>query len=193
SGWVGLPLEEYVLYELHPGTFTPEGTLDAAAQRIPALRDLGVTVIELMPLAQYPGARNWGYDGVHPFAVQNSYGGPDALKRFVNACHREGLAVCLDVVHNHIGPEGSHLHRFGPYFTGRYATPWGDALNFDGSDSEHVREYFIESALQWVDEYRIDALRLDAVHAIADNSTYPFLRALAERVPERAHARGRTV
>lgn len=193
SGWVGLPLEEYVLYELHPGTFTPEGTLDAAAQRIPALRDLGVTVIELMPLAQYPGARNWGYDGVHPFAVQNSYGGPDALKRFVNACHREGLAVCLDVVHNHIGPEGSHLHRFGPYFTGRYATPWGDALNFDGSDSEHVREYFIESALQWVDEYRIDALRLDAVHAIADNSTYPFLRALAERVHERAHALGRTV
>src|SRR5690606_38897719 len=131
--------------------------------------------------------------GVHPFAVQNSYGGPDALKRFVNACHREGLAVCLDVVHNHIGPEGSHLHRFGPYFTGRYATPWGDALNFDGSDSEHVREYFIESALQWVDEYRIDALRLDAVHAIADNSTHPLLRALAERVHERAHAPGRTV
>ena len=193
SGWAGLPLEEYVLYELHPGTFTPEGTLDAAAQRIPALRDLGVTVIELMPLAQYPGGRNWGYDGVHPFAVQNSYGGPEALKRFVNACHREGLAVCLDVVHNHIGPEGSHLHRFGPYFTGRYATPWGDALNFDGSDSEHVREYFIESALQWVDEYRIDALRLDAVHAIADNSAYPFLRALAERVHERAHALGRTV
>src|SRR5690606_21931840 len=151
--WTGLPLDQYVLYELHVGTFTAEGTLDAAARRLPALRDLGISVVELMPLAQFTGARNWGYDGVHPFAVQNTYGGPAALKRFVDACHNEGLGVCLDVVYNHLGPDGNHLARFGPYFTDRYRTPWGDALNFDGPDSDHVREYFIASALQWVDEF----------------------------------------
>lgn len=193
SGWSGLPLESYVLYELHAGSFTPEGTLDAAAGRLAELRELGITVIELMPLSQFAGTRNWGYDGVHPFAVQNSYGGPDALKRFVDACHREGLGVCLDVVYNHLGPEGNHLSRFGPYFTDRYNTPWGDALNFDGPDSDHVRAFFIESALQWIDEYRIDALRLDAIHAIVDTSAYPFLRELADRVHARSEELDRQV
>lgn len=191
--WTGLPLDQYVLYELHVGTFTAEGTLDAAARRLPALRDLGISVVELMPLAQFTGARNWGYDGVHPFAVQNTYGGPAALKRFVDACHNEGLGVCLDVVYNHLGPDGNHLARFGPYFTDRYRIPWGDALNFDGPDSDHVREYFIASALQWVDEFRIDALRLDAIHAIVDTSAYRFLRELADRVHARAEELGRQV
>ena len=191
--WRGVPLRECVFYELHIGTFTPDGTLAAATERIPELRDLGVTTIELMPVAQFPGTRNWGYDGVFPYAVQDSYGGPLALKQFVDACHAAGLAVCLDVVYNHLGPDGNYLAEFGPYFTDRYRTPWGNALNFDGAHSDHVREYFIANALQWVDEFHIDVLRLDAVHAILDQSAQPFLRELADRVRERAGLLGRRI
>jgi maltooligosyltrehalose trehalohydrolase len=191
--WKGLPLEEYVIYELHVGTFTPEGTFDAAIAQLPRLAELGVTAIELMPVAQFPGSRNWGYDGVHPFAVQNSYGGPAALKRLVDAAHQHGLAVVLDVVYNHLGPEGNYLAEFGPYFTDRYRTPWGAALNFDGPYSDEVRRFFIENALYWVTDFRFDALRLDAVHAIADRSSIPFLEELGEAVHRQAEALGRSI
>ncbi len=180
--WRGVQLDEYVLYELHTGTFTPEGTFDAAIARMPALRGLGVTAVELMPVAEFPGARNWGYDGVFPYAVESSYGGPEGLRRFVDAAHACGLAVALDVVYNHLGPEGNVLGAYGPYFTDAYRTPWGDALNFDGPGSDHVRRFFIENALQWVDEFHVDALRLDAVHAIVDPSAYPFVEELVDAV-----------
>jgi maltooligosyltrehalose trehalohydrolase len=191
--WHGLPLEKYVLYELHVGTFTPEGTFDAIIPRIAALKDLGVTAIELMPLSQFPGNRNWGYDGVYPYAVQASYGGPTALKRFVDACHHQAIAVVLDVVYNHLGPEGNYLADFGPYFTDVYRTPWGEALNFDGPQSDEVRRYFIENALQWIDDFRIDALRLDAVHAIVDPSARPFLQELGDAVHHKAKELNRDV
>jgi maltooligosyltrehalose trehalohydrolase len=177
--WSGLPLRDYIFYELHVGTFTREGTFDAIIPHLPGLRDLGITAIELMPVAQFPGERNWGYDGVLPFAVQNSYGGPAGLKRLVNACHEAGLAVVLDVVYNHFGPEGNYLREFGPYFTDSYKTLWGAALNFDGADSDPVRRFFIENALYWQREFHMDALRLDAVHAIRDTSAVPFLQELA--------------
>ena len=193
AGWKGLPLEQYVLYEVHIGTFTPEGTFDAAIGQLPRLAALGVTALEIMPVAQFPGNRNWGYDGVHPFAPQNSYGGPSGLKRLVDACHRHGLAVVLDVVYNHLGPEGNYLAEFGPYFTGRYRTPWGPAMNFDGPQSDEVRRFFIENALYWVTEFRIDGLRLDAVHAITDVSAVPFLEELGEAVHRQAEALGRAV
>ncbi|MEC9374231.1 MAG: alpha-amylase family glycosyl hydrolase, partial [Planctomycetota bacterium] len=173
-------LENLVLYELHIGAFTREGTFDAAIDHLDRLADLGVTAISLMPVAQCPGARNWGYDGVYPFAVQHSYGGPNGLKRFVDACHARGMGVILDVVYNHLGPEGCYVRDFGPYFTDRYKTPWGEAINFDGRDSDPVRAFFIENALQWIDEFRIDGLRLDAVHAIADSTAKPFLEELTE-------------
>ncbi len=178
AGWRGLPLSELVFYEIHVGTFTSEGTFDAIIPRLRSLRDLGVSVIELMPLSQFPGGRNWGYDGVFPFSVQNSYGGPLGLKRLVDACHHENLGVALDVVYNHLGPEGNYLADFGPYFTDRYHTPWGQAVNFDGERSDEVRRFFIENALYWIREFHIDVLRLDAVHAIVDTSARPFLRGL---------------
>jgi len=180
--WHGIPLHQYVTYELHVGTFTPEGTFDAAAAYLDDLRELGVTAIELMPVAQFSGGRNWGYDGVHPFAVQNTYGGPDGLRRFVNTAHQRGLAVVLDVVYNHLGPEGNYLSEFGEYFTDRYHTPWGRAVNFDGPGSDEVRRFFIENALDWIAAFHIDALRLDAVHAICDFSARPFLQELADAV-----------
>jgi len=186
TGWSGLPLQEYILYELHVGTFTPEGTFEAIISHLDELRDLGITAVELMPVAQFPGGRNWGYDGTYTFAVQNSYGGPEGLKRLVNACHKKGLAVVLDVVYNHLGPEGNYLGDFGPYFTDRYRTPWGSAVNFDGSHSDDVRRYFIENALYWVAEFHVDALRIDAVHAILDFSAYPFLQELGLAVHEQA-------
>jgi maltooligosyltrehalose trehalohydrolase len=189
SDWRGIPLEKYVFYELHTGTFTPQGTFEAIIPRLPALKDLGVTAIELMPVAQFPGSRNWGYDGVYPYAVQASYGGPGALKAFVNACHQEGIAVVLDVVYNHLGPEGNYLADFGPYFTDFYKTPWGQAVNFDRAGSDEVRRYFIENALQWVTDFHIDALRLDAVHAIVDSSAQTFLEELGAAV----HAGGAEV
>ncbi|KPK21748.1 MAG: malto-oligosyltrehalose trehalohydrolase, partial [Dehalococcoidia bacterium SM23_28_1] len=191
--WTGLPLQEYAIYELHVGTFTPTGTFEAVIPYLDELRELGITAIELMPVAQFPGARNWGYDGVHPFAVQNSYGGPQGLKRLVNACHKLGLAVVLDVVYNHLGPEGNYLIEFGPYFTDRYKTPWGAALNFDGPHSDEVRRFFIENALYWVSEFHVDALRLDAVHAIVDHSAVPFVEELAEAVHDRAEQLDRRI
>src|SRR5215210_1614096 len=184
ADWRGLPLPAFIFYELHVGTFTPEGTFDAVIPHLDRLRDLGVTAIEIMPVAQFPGTRNWGYDGVALYAVQNSYGGPAGLKRLVSACHARGIAVVLDVVYNHLGPEGNYLGEFGPYFTARYKTPWGLALNFDGPDSDPVRNYFIENALHWVAEYHIDGLRLDAVHAIADVSERPFLQELGAALHE---------
>jgi maltooligosyltrehalose trehalohydrolase len=182
QGWSGLPMHEYVIYELHVGTFSPEGTFDGAIPFLDELVELGITAIELMPIAQFPGGRNWGYDGVHPFAAQNTYGGPDGLRRLVDAAHARGLAVVLDVVYNHLGPEGNYLGEFGNYFTDRHHTPWGQALNFDDHDSDEVRRYFIENSLYWIDIFHIDALRLDAVHAIFDFSARPFLQELADAV-----------
>lgn len=191
--WRGIELEDCVIYELHVGTFTEAGTFDALHAHLARLRDLGVTVIELMPIAQFPGARNWGYDGVGLYAVQNTYGGPVGLKRLVNACHKAGLAVMLDVVYNHLGPEGNYLGEFGPYFTDDVRTPWGSAINFAGRDSDEVRRFFIANALQWVDEFHLDGLRLDAVHAYHDPTARPFLAALNEAVQQRAASLGRRV
>jgi maltooligosyltrehalose trehalohydrolase len=192
-GWRGVALENYVVYELHVGTFTDEGTFDAAIPHLDALKDLGVTAIELLPIGQFPGDRNWGYDGTYVGAAQSSYGGPRGLKRLVDAAHQRGLAVVLDVVYNHLGPEGNYLSEFAPYFTDRYMTPWGMALNFDGAHSDHVRWFFIHNALQWVDEFHIDALRVDAVHAITDHSAEPFLQDLTSAVRERGQSLGRSV
>jgi maltooligosyltrehalose trehalohydrolase len=186
AGWKGIPLEEYVVYELHAGTFTPEGTFDAIIPHLDSLHELGITAIELLPVAQFPGTRNWGYDGTYVCAVQTSYGGPRGLKRLVDACHQRGLSILLDVVYNHLGPEGNYLGEFGPYFTDRYHTPWGLALNFDGPQSDHVRWLFIHSALQWIDEFHFDGLRVDAVHAIVDHSAEPFLQDLNAAVHKRA-------
>jgi maltooligosyltrehalose trehalohydrolase len=193
SGWKGVARRDVVLYELHVATFTPEGTFDGAISRLGALRELGITMIEIMPIAQFPGDRNWGYDGVLPYAAQNTYGGPDGLRRLVDAAHREGIGVCIDVVYNHLGPEGNRLDLFGPYFTDRYKTPWGLAINYDGADSDPVREYFIGNALMWVEQCHVDALRLDAVHAIFDTSAYPFLEELGDRAHEKARELGREV
>lgn len=179
SEWKGIPLSQYIISEIHVGTFTPEGTFDAVIPHLKRLKDTGFTALELMPVAQFPGNRNWGYDGVYPFAVQDSYGGAKGLKRLVDACHGEGMAVVLDVVYNHLGPEGNYFGKFGPYFTSSYKTPWGEAVNFDGPGSDQVRRFFIENALFWILEFRIDALRLDAVHCIFDFSAYPFLEELS--------------
>ncbi len=191
--WRGFPLEHYILYEIHVGTFTPEGTFDALLPCLSELKQIGVTAVELMPVAQFPGERNWGYDGVFPFAVQNCYGGPDGLKRLVNACHEQGLAVVLDVVYNHVGPEGNYLADFGPYFTERHRTAWGGAINFDGPHSDEVRRFFIENAFYWMTEFHVDALRLDAIHAIVDPSAQPFLEELAAAVQEQAERLARPV
>jgi maltooligosyltrehalose trehalohydrolase len=178
----GLTLADFVIYELHVGTFTREGTFVAAAAQLDRLRELGITAVEIMPVAQFPGARNWGYDGVDLYAVQNSYGGPAGLQKFVDACHARRMAVLLDVVYNHLGPEGNYLASFGPYFTGRYRTPWGEALNYDGPDSDDVRQFFIQNAIYWLDEFHMDGLRLDAIHGIVDSSAHPFLAELADAV-----------
>jgi maltooligosyltrehalose trehalohydrolase len=189
--WKGIGLKDMVIYELHVGTFTPEGTFSAAIGRLSDLKELGINAVEIMPVAQFPGDRNWGYDGVYPYAVQNSYGGPDKLKELVNASHRAGLAVVLDVVYNHLGPEGNYLRDFGPYFTDKYQTPWGQAINFDGPYSDPVREFFIENALYWFRDYHIDALRLDALHAVFDMSAKHFLRELSERAAKFSKDNGR--
>jgi maltooligosyltrehalose trehalohydrolase len=189
AGWAGLPMERFVIYELHVGTFTPEGTFDAVIPHLDTLKELGVTAIEIMPVAQYPGDRGWGYDGVQLYAVQNSYGGPEGLMRLVDACHARGLAAILDVVYNHFGPEGNYLWDYAPYFTERYTTPWGAAVNFDGPRSDEVRRFFLGNALQWLEDFHMDGLRLDAIDAIKDGSAYPFLRELADV----AHARAREI
>lgn len=180
--WMGLPLDKYFIYELHVGTFTDEGTFKAVIPYLDELKELGITAIELMPVAQFSGDRNWGYDGVFPYAVQNSYGGPLDLKELVNECHKRQISVILDVVYNHLGPEGNILEKFGPYFTSRYQTPWGKAINYDDAYCHRVRRFFIENAMHWFIEYHIDALRLDALHAIFDQSAYPFLQELADHI-----------
>lgn len=193
DSWSGLPIKFYVIYELHVGTYTPKGTFDSIIPHLEYLKDLGITAVELMPVAQFPGDRNWGYDGVYPFAAQNSYGGPQGLRRLAKACHQRGLALILDVVYNHLGPEGNYLADFAPYFTERYCTPWGKAINFDGPYSDDVRRFFIDNALYWITEVGIDALRLDAVHAILDHSPYTFLEQLADAVQNQAHCLNRQV
>ncbi|MCA1724654.1 MAG: hypothetical protein LC748_10485 [Thermomicrobia bacterium] len=170
ADWAGLPMERFVIYELHIGTFTPAGTFDAAIAHLDTLKALGVTAIEIMPVAQYPGDRGWGYDGVQLYAVQNSYGSPEGLMRLVDGCHARGLAVLLDVVYNHFGPEGNYLWDYAPYFTERYTTPWGAAVNFDGPQSDEVRRFFLGNALQWLEDFHFDGLRLDAIDAIKDGS-----------------------
>ncbi|MGW7428798.1 malto-oligosyltrehalose trehalohydrolase [Streptomyces sp. NPDC054861] len=186
-----LRLRSAILYELHVGTFTPEGTLDAAAARLGELAGLGITHVELMPLCPFPGTWGWGYDGVSPWAVHEPYGGPEALQRFVDAAHGLGMGVILDVVHNHLGPSGNHLPAFGPYFTDTHHTPWGAAVNLDAPGSDEVRAYLIGSALAWLRDYRIDGLRLDAVHALADTRARTFLEELSEAVDELAKEQGR--
>ena len=181
--WKGFPLKDLIIYELHVGAFTTTGTFDAIIPHLDYLKnDVGVTAIELMPVAQFPGRRNWGYDGTYLYAPHSTYGGPQGLKILVDACHATGLAVILDVVYNHLGPEGNYLANFGPYFTDRYRTPWGDAMNYDGPDSDEVRHFIVSNALYWVTEYHIDGLRLDAVHGIYDFSANHILRELAEAV-----------
>lgn len=193
AGWFGLSRRQLVTYELHVGTYTDEGTFEAIVPHLDALRELGITAVELMPVAQFPGSRNWGYDGVYPYAVQASYGGPAGLQRLVDACHARGLAVLLDVVYNHLGPEGNYLRDFGPYFTDVYQTPWGAALNFDGPASGAVRHFFIENARYWLRDYHLDGFRLDAVHAILDRSAVPFLEELGQAVHDDGERLGRRV
>jgi maltooligosyltrehalose trehalohydrolase len=192
-GWTGLALRDYIIYELHVGSFTPEGTFAAVIPHLQNLKNLGITAIELMPVAQFPGSRNWGYDGTYPFAVQNSYGGPDGLKHLIDGCHQVGLAVVLDVVYNHLGPEGNYLAEFGPYFTDRYRGPWGHPINFDGPYSDEVRRFFLENGLYWVKEFHLDGLRIDAVHGILDFSAFPFLEELAVAVHDLAERLSRQV
>jgi maltooligosyltrehalose trehalohydrolase len=179
-GWKGVAREDLVFYELHVGTFTPQGTFEAIIPRLESLRRLGVTALELMPVAQFPGTRNWGYDGVFPYAAQNSYGGPQGLARLVDACHGHGLAVFLDVVYNHFGPEGNYTGEYGPYVTDRYRTPWGMAVNYDGPGSDAVRDFVLDNVRMWLDEFHFDGLRLDAVHAIYDLGARHLLRAIED-------------
>jgi maltooligosyltrehalose trehalohydrolase len=193
AAWRGMPVERMIIYELHVGAFTSQGTFEKIIPRLDALRELGITAVELMPVAQFPGVRNWGYDGVYPFAVQNSYGGPEGLKGLVDACHKRGMAVILDVVYNHLGPEGNYLGDFGPYFTDKYKTPWGQAINFDGPYSDEVRRFFIGSALAWITDYHIDGLRIDAIHGIFDFSARHFLQELGEAIHRKAEELGRRI
>ncbi|MGB7293691.1 MAG: malto-oligosyltrehalose trehalohydrolase [Thermodesulfobacteriota bacterium] len=184
GNWRGVDIANMIMYEIHTGTFTPEGAFEAIIPRLGEILDLGINAIELMPVAQFPGERNWGYDGVFPYAPQKSYGGPKGLRRLINECHKRGMSVILDVVYNHLGPEGNYFWDYGPYFTDKYRTPWGNALNFDDAYSDEVRNFFIENALYWFQEYHVDALRLDAVHAIYDFSAKFFLAELSEKVEE---------
>lgn len=193
AAWRGIPRADLVIYELHVGTFTPEGTFDAIVPRLSALKELGVTCLELMPVAQFPGHRGWGYDGVYPFAVQQSYGGPYALQRLVDACHAHEMAILLDVVYNHMGPEGSYLSQFGPYFSDRYRTAWGSALNVDGAGSDAVRAFILDNVSFWLRDFHFDGLRLDAIHAILDSSAVHLLREIQQVAEEQAAARRREV
>lgn len=189
--WRGVPLAGAVLYEVHVGTFTTDGTFDAAIERLAHLVELGVDAIELLPVAEFSGSRGWGYDGVGLFAAHHAYGGPDGLKRFVDACHRHGLGVVMDVVYNHLGPAGNHLPEFGPYFSERHHTNWGPAINFDGPGSDEVRRFVVDNALMWLRDMHIDGLRLDAVHAIVDESAVHVLEQLSSEVDALAAQVGR--
>ncbi len=187
QNWVGIPLKDLIIYELHTGTFTPQGTFESAIHRLPYLCDLGITAIEIMPVAEFPGNRNWGYDGASLYPPQNSYGGPAGLKKLVDACHGHGLAVVMDVVYNHLGPEGNYLPEFAPCFTDAYHTPWGKAINFDGPGSDGIRRWVIDNALYWLTEYHVDALRLDAIHGIYDFGAHHLLDQLSEAFQHQAH------
>jgi maltooligosyltrehalose trehalohydrolase len=193
DGWRGVPLAGSVVYELHIGTFTPEGTFDAAANRLDHLVELGIDVIEVMPVAAFDGPHGWGYDGAALFAVHEPYGGPAGFKRFVEACHARGLGVVLDVVYNHLGPSGNYLARFGPYFTDTHWTPWGSAVNLDDRGSDEVRRFLVDNALMWLRDYHVDGLRLDAVHALRDDRAVTFLEELADEVQALSVAVGRTL
>jgi maltooligosyltrehalose trehalohydrolase len=184
--WRGKPLQGSVVYELHIGTFTPTGTLDSAIERLDHLVDLGIDLVEILPVASVDGARNWGYDGVGLYAVHEPYGGPDALKRFVDACHARGLGVVLDVVYNHLGPSGNYLGEFGPYFTDRYSTPWGDAVNLDAAGSDEVHRFVLDNLVSWLTDFHVDGLRLDAVHELLDNRALTLL----EEIGRVAHSVG---
>ncbi len=176
--WKGLNPDELIIYELHTGTYSPDGTFEGISAKLPELKNLGINAIEIMPVSSFPGTRNWGYDGVFPYAVQESYGGAVQLQKLVDDCHKQGIAVILDVVYNHLGPEGNYLPKFGPFFTGKYKTPWGEAINFDDAFSDEVRTFFLENAMMWIRDFHIDGLRLDAVHAIKDLGTQHFLAEL---------------
>ena len=191
ANWQNHSLEKYIIYELHTGTFSPEGDFEGIEKKLDYLRDLGINAIEIMPVAQFPGGRNWGYDGVLPYAVQNTYGGMEGLQKLVDACHQKGIAVILDCVYNHMGPEGNYLGDFGHYFTNKYNTPWGDAINFDDEWCDGVRRYFVENALMWFRDFHIDGLRLDAVHAIKDFSATHILKEIKLGVHELMAETGR--
>ncbi|MYT38568.1 malto-oligosyltrehalose trehalohydrolase [Streptomyces sp. SID8356] len=191
TGWAGRRLNRAVLYELHVGTYTPEGTFDAAAERLGHLAELGITHVSLMPVCPFPGVNGWGYEGVSLWAVHEPYGGPEGLKRFVDTAHGLGLGVVLDVVHNHLGPSGNYLPAFGPYFTDTHHTPWGAAVNLDAPGSDEVRDFLVGSALAWLRDYRLDGLRLDAVHALADTRALTFLEELSTAVDALASELGR--
>lgn len=191
QSWSNLPQSELIIYELHPGTFTSPGTFTAIIPYLSQLKDLGINAIELMPVAQFPGERNWGYDGVYPYAIQNSYGGPEGLKQLVNACHQSGIAIVLDTVYNHFGPEGNYVNEFAPYFTEAYKSPWGKAINFDQAYSYGVRNYFIQNALYWFEHYHIDMLRLDATDTIFDSGAKHFLQELVEATDIFSQQQGR--
>lgn len=190
--WLGRPWEEAVIYELHVGAFTPDGTFRAVEEKLDYLRDLGVTAVELMPVSDFPGSRNWGYDGVMPYAPDSSYGRPEDLKHLVQAAHARGMMIFLDVVYNHFGPDGNYLRLYSPqFFTSDHHTPWGEAINFDGRGSRVVRDFFIHNALYWLQEYHVDGLRLDAVEAIADDSTPDILTELAQTVRQKCGTKRR--
>lgn len=197
GAWIGRPLVDEVIHEIHVGTFSERGTFDGAVEHLDHLVDLGVTAVEVMPVATAPGTRGWGYDGVLLFAVHESYGGPDAMRRFVDACHARSIAVVLDVVYNHLGPSGNHLGRLGPYFTAAHHTPWGAAVNLDQPGSEEVRRFFVDNALMWVRDFHVDGLRLDAVHAMVDDSALhgrePFLAQLTRELRALGDEVGRSV
>ena len=191
NSWKGRELANMVIYELHVGTFTPQGTFEAVIEKLDHLIELGVNTIEIMPVAQFPGNRNWGYDGVYPFAAQNSYGGVTGLKKLIDACHAKDLAVLLDVVYNHLGPEGNYISQYGPYFTDKYHTPWGSAINFDDEYADQVRNHFIQNALMWLEDFHFDGLRLDAIHEIIDRGARHFLKELSEKTDELEQKTGR--
>ncbi len=191
--WKGLEMADHIIYELHVGTFSSSGDFGGVAAHLAELKQVGVTAIEIMPVAEFPGGRNWGYDGVHLYAPQSSYGGPEELRRMVNLAHAAGLAVILDCVYNHVGPEGNYLGSFGPYFTETYRTPWGKAVNYDGADSDEVRRFVIDNALYWITEFHIDGLRLDAVHGIFDFGARHVLRDLSDALHAQGKLLGRRV
>lgn len=191
EGWQAPPLASAVIYEMHVGTFTPEGTFDGAIGKLDYLSQLGVTHVEIMPVAEFPGDFGWGYDGVALFATRELYGGPDGLKRFVDACHANGLAVLLDVVYNHFGPVGNYAEKFAPYLTSNHCTPWGDAVNLEFEESDQVRRFFCDNALMWMEEFHIDGLRLDAVHEYVDRSAIHFMEQLSMEVEELSTRLGR--